>query len=159
MSADRVHESADPEAIRRHAAQRESAAPGHDSDPAGAGLALLRTPAIGGRGNGPVRAAALQRMQQTQGNRAVQRALAGPTPVQREDPPGAPAGTQPAGQGGGASNPGGLATLEGASVRISGGMVDVAAPFVRVAGVLQADTLITNSVISSSYTPGAGNVA
>lgn len=32
-----------------------------------------------------------------------------------------------------------------------------AAPFVRVAGVLQADTLITNSVISSSYTPGAGN--
>jgi hypothetical protein len=105
-----------------------------------------------------VRVAALQRMQQTQGNRAVQRALAGPTPVQREDPPGAPAAPQPAGQSGG-SNPGGLATLEGASVRISGGMVDVAAPFVRVAGVLQADTLITNSVISSSYTPGAGNVA
>jgi len=34
-----------------------------------------------------------------------------------------------------------------------------AAPVVRISGVLQAGTLITNSVISSSYTPGAGNVA
>jgi hypothetical protein len=66
MSAERAHKSADPAAIRGHAAQRESAAPSHEP---------------------------------------------------------------------------------------------AAAPFVRVAGVLQADTLITNSVVSSSYTPGAGNVA
>ena len=66
MSAERAHESADPAAIRRHAAQPEAPAPSHEP---------------------------------------------------------------------------------------------AAAPFVRVAGVLQADTLITNSVISSSYTPGVGNVA
>jgi hypothetical protein len=41
-------------------------------------LTLLAHPAIGGRGNGPVRAAAVQRLQQTAGNRAVQRWLAGP---------------------------------------------------------------------------------
>src|SRR5690349_17641060 len=35
--------------------------------------ALLANPNIAGRGNGVVRAAALQRMQQTYGNRAVQR--------------------------------------------------------------------------------------
>jgi hypothetical protein len=43
--------------------------------------------------------------------------------------------------------------------------VSVAAPMVRVdsamtqfSGVVKCDALITNSVVSSSYTPGAGNV-
>jgi len=39
-------------------------------------LALLGHPAIGGRGNGAVRAAAIQRLQQSYGNRAVQRMFA-----------------------------------------------------------------------------------
>jgi hypothetical protein len=29
---------------------------------------------------------------------------------------------------------------------------------VKVSGVVKCDTLITNSVVSASYTPGAGNL-
>ena len=39
-------------------------------------LGLLGHPAIGGRGNGPVQIAAIQRLQQSVGNRAIQRLLA-----------------------------------------------------------------------------------
>jgi uncharacterized protein involved in type VI secretion and phage assembly len=60
----------------------------------------------------------------------------------------------------------------GAEVRVAGGRVDVDAAQVRIkaasvqidsgmtvaSGVVRCDTLITNSVVSSSYTPGAGNV-
>ena len=49
-------------------------------------LAVLGHPHLGGRGNGPVHAAAVQQMQQTYGNRAVQRFLArqaGALPLQR----------------------------------------------------------------------------
>src|SRR5689334_4244877 len=56
--------------------------------------ALLSEPAIGGRGNAPVRNAAVQRMQQTYGNKAtrrfLQRAPAGAVPVQRDDTPSLP---------------------------------------------------------------------
>lgn len=46
----------------------------------------------------------------------------------------------------------------GASVEISAGMVTVNAGMAKFSGVVQADTVITNSVISASYTPGAGNI-
>lgn len=46
----------------------------------------------------------------------------------------------------------------GASVEISAGMVTVNAGMSRFSGVVQADTVITNSVVSASYTPGAGNI-
>ncbi len=49
-------------------------------------------------------------------------------------------------------------TVNGSMVKISAGMVTVDAGMSRFSGVVQADTVITNSVISASYTPGAGNI-
>ena len=46
----------------------------------------------------------------------------------------------------------------GAQVEVSAAMVSVNAGMSRFSGVVQADTVITNSVISASYTPGAGNI-
>lgn len=46
----------------------------------------------------------------------------------------------------------------GAKVDVTAGMVNVSAGLSKFSGVVQCDTLITNSVISTSYTPGAGNI-
>lgn len=55
--------------------------------------------------------------------------------------------------------------LDGPEIRIDGGTVKLTASFLQVeagmarfSGVLQCDTLISNTVVSSTYTPGAGNV-
>jgi uncharacterized protein involved in type VI secretion and phage assembly len=45
-----------------------------------------------------------------------------------------------------------------AQLSVSAGMVQVDAAMSRFSGVVQCDTLITNSVVSASYTPGAGNL-
>ena len=49
-------------------------------------------------------------------------------------------------------------TVNASTVAISAGMVTVDAGMSKFSGVVQADTVITNSVVSSSYTPGAGNI-
>lgn len=49
-------------------------------------------------------------------------------------------------------------TINASMVEISAGMVTVNAGMSKFSGVVQADTLISNSVISASYTPGAGNI-
>ena len=49
-------------------------------------------------------------------------------------------------------------TINGSTVEVSAGMVTVNAGMSKFSGVVQADTVITNSVVSSSYTPGAGNI-
>lgn len=49
-------------------------------------------------------------------------------------------------------------TVNAATVEVSAGMVKVDAAMSKFSGVVQADTVITNSVVSASYTPGAGNV-
>jgi len=49
-------------------------------------------------------------------------------------------------------------TVNAASVEVSSGMVRVDAGMAAFSGVVRCDTLIANSVISASYTPGAGNV-
>lgn len=49
-------------------------------------------------------------------------------------------------------------TVNASQVAISAGMVTVDAGMSRFSGVVQADTVISNSVISASYTPGAGNI-
>jgi len=46
----------------------------------------------------------------------------------------------------------------GATVEVSASMVRVSAGMSQFSGVVQCDTLVTNSVVSASYTPGAGNV-
>jgi uncharacterized protein involved in type VI secretion and phage assembly len=45
-----------------------------------------------------------------------------------------------------------------AQLSVSAGMVQVDAGMSNFSGVVRCDTLITNSVVSPSYTPGAGNV-
>ncbi len=63
-------------------------------------------------------------------------------------------------------SPAGIKATSAAVVEVSAaGMAKVSAPFVQidspfthVTGLLYCETLITNSVISPSYTPGAGNV-
>jgi uncharacterized protein involved in type VI secretion and phage assembly len=59
----------------------------------------------------------------------------------------------------------GVKVLASSKVEISAGMVDidaglltVQAGLTRFDGVVRCDTLISNAVISASYTPGAGNV-
>lgn len=49
-------------------------------------------------------------------------------------------------------------TINAAQVEISAGMVTVNAGMSKFNGVVQADTVISNSVVSASYTPGAGNI-
>jgi uncharacterized protein involved in type VI secretion and phage assembly len=49
-------------------------------------------------------------------------------------------------------------TVNAAQVQISAGMVTVDAGLSKFSGVVQCDTLISNAVVSSSYTPGAGNI-
>jgi uncharacterized protein involved in type VI secretion and phage assembly len=49
-------------------------------------------------------------------------------------------------------------TVSASQVEISAGMVNVNAGMSKFSGVVQADTVISNAVISSSYTPGAGNI-
>ena len=49
-------------------------------------------------------------------------------------------------------------TVNASTVEIAAGMVTVNAGLSRFSGVVQADTVITNTVISSVYTPGAGNI-
>lgn len=49
-------------------------------------------------------------------------------------------------------------TINASTVEISSGMVTVNSGMSRFSGVVQCDTLICNSVISASYTPGAGNI-
>jgi uncharacterized protein involved in type VI secretion and phage assembly len=48
--------------------------------------------------------------------------------------------------------------VQAGQVEVSAGMVTVNAGMSRFSGVVQCDTLISNAVVSSSYTPGAGNV-
>lgn len=49
-------------------------------------------------------------------------------------------------------------TVNASTVEISAGMVTVNAGMSKFSGVVQADTVIANAVVSSSYTPGAGNI-
>ncbi len=59
----------------------------------------------------------------------------------------------------------GITVTASAKVTITANMVDVSASMVNVSagmskfsGVVQADTVIANSIVSASYTPGAGNI-
>ena len=49
-------------------------------------------------------------------------------------------------------------TINAGTIAISAGMVTVDAGMSKFSGVVQADTVISNSVVSASYTPGAGNI-
>jgi uncharacterized protein involved in type VI secretion and phage assembly len=49
-------------------------------------------------------------------------------------------------------------TVTTTMVEVSASMVTVNSGFSKFSGVVQADTVICNSIVSASYTPGAGNI-
>jgi len=49
-------------------------------------------------------------------------------------------------------------TVNASQVAVSAGMVTVDAGMSRFSGVVQADTVICNSIVAASYTPRAGNI-
>ena len=49
-------------------------------------------------------------------------------------------------------------TVQASQVKVSAGLVTVDAGLSKFSGVVQADTVICNSIVSASYTPGAGNI-
>jgi uncharacterized protein involved in type VI secretion and phage assembly len=49
-------------------------------------------------------------------------------------------------------------TIKASTVEVSASMLTVNAGMSKFSGVVKADTVISNSVVSSSYTPGAGNI-
>lgn len=53
---------------------------------------------------------------------------------------------------------GGKVKVEASDVEVSAGMVNVNAGMSKFSGVVQADTVIANCVVGTSYTPGAGNI-
>jgi uncharacterized protein involved in type VI secretion and phage assembly len=48
--------------------------------------------------------------------------------------------------------------ISASQATVTSGMVNVNAGMSKFSGVVNADTVITNSVVSASYTPGAGNI-
>lgn len=48
--------------------------------------------------------------------------------------------------------------INASTAEVNAGMIQVNAAIAKFSGVVQCDTLISNSVISSSYTPGSGNI-
>ena len=51
-----------------------------------------------------------------------------------------------------------MVTLNASTVEVSAGMITVNAGMSKFSGVVQCDTIIANSVVGASYTPGAGNI-
>lgn len=49
-------------------------------------------------------------------------------------------------------------TVQAAQVEVTAGMVTVNAAMSKFSGVVNADTVITNSIIAASYSPGVGNI-
>lgn len=48
--------------------------------------------------------------------------------------------------------------INGSVVEITAGALNVNAGLSKFSGVIKADTVISNSIVSASYTPGAGNI-
>lgn len=107
-------------------------------------------------------AAVLRQLQRTAGNAAVHRLLQRQK-VQREPVDTSSSAATPAAAGSTTVHAdeivgSGTLKLSAPQVGINGAQVNLNAGLARASGALQSDTLITNSVIASSYTPGAGNV-
>ncbi|MBY0457613.1 MAG: phage baseplate assembly protein V [Gemmataceae bacterium] len=51
-----------------------------------------------------------------------------------------------------------VVTISAGQVNVSAGQVTVSAGMSKFSGVVQADTVITNTIVAATYTPGAGNI-
>lgn len=91
-------------------------------------------------------------LQRSAGNRAVARVLQ----RQGESPP---AGSAPNAPGPGQDAATGPQTIgNGMPLTIDAAMTTIDSPFTQAKGTLRVDTLIADSVVAASYSPGAGNV-
>ena len=55
---------------------------------------------------------------------------------------------------------GGSVNVDGGGVAInSNGPITLNAPIVTASGIIQTPTIVADSVVASSYTPGAGNIS
>jgi hypothetical protein len=91
--------------------------------------------------------------QRTIGNQAVMRSM-----VQRDEDPAAPGGPQLGQPGSGITASGGVVSIDAPILNIGSAAVNSQAAMHTNAGVLKTETLIADSVVGASYTPGAGNV-
>jgi len=113
-----------------------------------------------GPGTRALRQAAVLQMQRTHGNSMVMRQL---TPdVQRQDETETTSEVAgPTGEGNGPSeisNGGSSVSATPGGVDVNRPMINLHAGVVNADGVVRASTIIADSVIASSYTPGAGNL-
>jgi hypothetical protein len=51
-----------------------------------------------------------------------------------------------------------VVSINCSSFSVSAGKIDLDAGMTAASGVVKCDTIIANSVVGSSYTPGAGNI-
>jgi hypothetical protein len=51
----------------------------------------------------------------------------------------------------------GVVEIEASQIKARAGQVTVSTAMAKFDGVVQCDTLVANSVVAASYTPGAGN--
>ena len=145
--------------LRQHARsknqpdQRQEVAPQHDTTAHQQPLQRALHALPGETSARGLRQASVLQMQQTHGNAFVQRQV-----------PGGDTASEPQGDAGPGASPselssgGSTVSVTPGGVDVSGGVVNVSAAMTRVSGVLSADTLTANNVISSSYTPGVGNI-
>lgn len=140
--------------IHRQAERQHTLAPGNLTAGSQVQPGLMRLPL--GQGTRPQRQAHLLQLQRQHGNAAVMRLL------QRQDEGGT---TEPAAAPTEINAGGNLVRVTDGGVEITGASVSINAAtlnantaFSRFSGVLQTDTLIANSVMGQSYTPGAGNI-
>lgn len=148
--------------------------PGPRPEAAGPAVVLGSDPRLV---HGPGAAAGLMALQRTAGNAAVATLVGSPPSLQRQvavdevassaagaggaaapSPATASAGLAAGSPTAGSPTAGSPVTSDGATTTITGAQITLEAPMTTAAGVLRADTLIVDSVIASSYSPGAGNV-
>ena len=48
--------------------------------------------------------------------------------------------------------------IDASTIELNAGLLDVTAGMSKFSGVVQSDTVITNTVVAATYTPGAGNI-
>lgn len=106
-----------------------------------------------GRGTRTLRQVAVIQMQRTHGNAHVMRQLQ-PSIQRQEEEGGAAATAGPSS----ISGSGGSVETGGGGVEITGGSIKMHSGMVEADGVVKASTIIADSVVASSYTPGAGNI-
>ena len=68
------------------------------------------------------------------------------------------AGETPETAGTGGAGAGGAVTSDGATTTITGAVINLDAGMTQTGGVIRAGTIIADSVVAASYSPGAGNV-